>query len=122
MTPSNPQSLAEFLAKIQQTPESVEFEDTIAVIDALYDFTPSAFDNGEVHNAAGQNNGSCRILAFAQAQGLSESHALACFGRYYRDDVLKHPQNQDHANIREFMRKGWSGLRWHGAPLAPRKP
>ena len=41
------------------------------MIDALYDFTPSAFDNGEVHNAAGQNNGSCRILAFAQAQGLS---------------------------------------------------
>ena len=28
MAPSNPQSLVEFLAKIQQTPESVEFQKT----------------------------------------------------------------------------------------------
>ena len=59
-------------------------------------------------------------LAFAQMQGMAEGEALACFGRYYREDVLKHPQNQDHANIREFMRKGWAGLNWHGTPLVAR--
>ena len=120
MSVSNAPNLADFLEKVRRMPERVEFEDTIAVIEANYAFSPCAFDNGDVHNAAGQNNGSCRILAFAQMQGMAEGEALACFGRYYREDVLKHPQNQDHANIREFMRKGWAGLNWHGTPLVAR--
>lgn len=37
---------------------------------------------------------------------LDEDSTLACFGSYYRDDVLKFPDGTDHGNIRRFMRDG----------------
>ncbi|MFT4047340.1 MAG: HopJ type III effector protein [Solimonas sp.] len=51
------------------------------------------------------------MLAFAKLQGLSEAETLACFGRFYREDVLKNPDGTDHQNIRNFMRTGWRGSR-----------
>ncbi|HEY0973155.1 MAG TPA: HopJ type III effector protein [Solimonas sp.] len=109
-----------FLQNLQQHPEAVEFADTIAVIEAAYVYTPAAFRNGDVHNAAGQNGGSCKIFAFARLQRLSEAQTLACFGRYYRDDVLQHPDNSDHPNIRNFMRSGWAGVHFESDALQPR--
>jgi hypothetical protein len=100
---------------------STDFEDSIAFITAHYDYTPTAFDNGSLHNAAGQNEGSCRIFAFAKAEGLSEADTLALFGRFYRVDVLQHPEKTDHGNIRNFMQQGWSGIRFHGQALATKK-
>jgi hypothetical protein len=35
---------------------------------------------------------------------------LACFGTYYRDDVLANPEGSDHGNIRNFMKTGWAGV------------
>lgn len=113
-------SLTAFLQRLRATPEQIEFADTIAVIDAHHDYTPTAFRNGEVSNAAGQNGGSCKILAFGRLAGLSEAETLACFGRYYRDDVLQHPDAQDHANIRNFMRSGWTGVVFEGEALKAR--
>ena len=110
-----------FLQRLRETPDQVEFTDTIAAIEAAYEYTPTAFANGDVHNAAGQNGGSCKIFAFGRLQGLSERETLACFGRYYRDDVLGHPDAVDHANIRTFMRTGWSGIVFEGEALRPRR-
>jgi len=68
-------------------------------------------------NEAGQNSGSCKIFAFAQRHGLSQQQALACFGTYYRDDVLQNPNGTDHQNIRNFMDTGWPGIAFDGEPL-----
>ena len=91
------------------------------LINTLYDYTPTAFDNGLgdalLHNGAGQNEGSCRILAFAALQGLNEADTLACFGRFYRVDVLQHPDGRDHGNIRNFIQHGWAGIHMHGQAL-----
>ena len=110
-------TLSEFLDRLEQAPASVSFDDTMAVIDDCYEFTPTAFRNGTVVNAAGENNGSCRIFAFAKRHDLSEASTLACFGAYYRDDVLENPDGKDHQNIREFMRSGWSGVEFEADPL-----
>lgn len=113
-------SLSLFLQRLRETPEQIEFSDTIAAIEAHYEYTPTAFRNGELDNAAGQNAGSCKIFAFAQLQALSEAQTLACFGRYYREDVLQHPQASDHQNIRNFMRSGWGGIAFAGPALRAR--
>ncbi|WP_086982183.1 HopJ type III effector protein [Vibrio aphrogenes] len=111
--------LNEFLHQIRTEPLSVEFEQTIAVIDANYTFTPTAFKNGELDNEAGQNNGSCKILAFARQHDLTQAQTLACFGHYYRQDVLAHPENTDHQNIRNFIIHGWDGVVFEGIALSP---
>lgn len=113
--------LEKFIAQLNTAPDTIQFPDTIAVIDALYEFTPTAFRNGDVHNEAGQNSGSCKIFSFAQLQKLSATQTLACFGAFYRDDVLKHPEADNHQNIRNFMRSGWEGIEFDGAALQLRK-
>lgn len=112
-------NLNDFLKKLNDTPGSIDFTDTIAVIDALYDFTPSTFQNGEQLNAAGQNNGSCKLFSFARLHKLSKEQTLHCFGNYYRD-VLNTPTGTDHANIRNFMKYGWDGIEFDGTPLKPK--
>ena len=111
----------ELIARIKRDPESIEFKDVIATIDAHYAYTPARFSNGtgenRVINEAGTNEGSCKIFAFAQLNGLDENETLACFGHYYRDDVLKNPQGTDHANIRNFMQSGWDGIQFDQAAL-----
>lgn len=106
-----------FLDKLNNTPESVEFTDTMAVIEANYLFTETAFSNGQQQNKADQNTGSCKLFAFAKLQNLTEPQTLACFGLYYRDDVLQHPNADDHKNIREFMITGWVGIHFSAAAL-----
>jgi hypothetical protein len=99
------------LNQIKTNPESVEFAEVMAVIEANYTHTPSAFTNGALENSAEQNQGSAKLLAFAQLQGLSEAETLACFGTYYRNDVLGNPEGSDHGNIRNFMVSGWAGVK-----------
>jgi len=113
--------LTDFLNKLNTAPDTIEFADTMAVIDRLYEFTPTAFDNGELCNQAGQNNGSCKLFAFAKLHGLSQVQTLACFGTYYRNDVLIHPDGSDHQNIRNFMKSGWDGIRYESSPLKQRE-
>ena len=110
--------VATFLQQLNDNPEAVVFTDTMAAIDSQYDFTPTAFKNGDLHNEAGQNNGSCKIFAFAQLHGLEVEQTLACFGDFYRKDVLENPQSTDHQNIRNFMQTGWAGIEFQGAALS----
>lgn len=118
-------SIEQFLVQLQTQPESIAFGQTIETINANYDYSPTRFTNGAgpdaVINAVGSNEGSCRIFAFALLQSLSTEATLALFGSFYRDDVLKHPQATDHANIRTFMKYGWAGIHFDGAALSPKQ-
>jgi len=102
--------LNSFLEKLQTSPETIEFQDTMAVIEATYTYTPTAFTNGSLVNQAGENEGSCKLFAFAKLNGLDEDKTLACFGAYYREDVLQNPDSDNHQNIRNFMKTGWAGF------------
>lgn len=110
-----------FLQRLGSAPEDVTFDETMAVIDAHYDFTPTAFRNGTLHNAAGQNNGSCKLFSFARLHGLPQQQTLHCFGKHYRDDVLKHPDGSDHQNIRNFIKTGWNSIEFDGDALTSKK-
>lgn len=110
-------TLQALLELISSKPESVEFDDVIKVIAEHYIFTPTRFYNGSAVNEAGENSGSCRLLAFAQLHELTPQQTLHCFGDYYRLDVLLHPDQDNHQNIRQFMQTGWAGVRFETAPL-----
>ena len=110
-------STTSFLEKLKSTPEAVTFAETIAVIEENYTFTPTAFQNGLQHNAAGENSGSCKLFAFAKVQQLTETETLACFGAYYTEEVLGDPNGTNHQNIRNFMKTGWSGIQFEGEAL-----
>jgi len=110
--------LENLLEYIRSNSEYVEFNEVMELIDDLYNFTPTAFDNGELHNAAGENNGSCKLLAFGQMHQLEKQHLLNCFGAYYHEDVIKNPKDDSHQNIRNFIKFGWNGVTFHGQALA----
>ena len=110
-------TLEKFLEKLNTQPESIEFTETMSVIENQYQFTETAFTNGEQSNAAGENSGSCKLFSFAKLNQLSEAQTLACFGAYYRDDVLAHPDADDHQNIRQFIINGWSGVKFSAEAL-----
>lgn len=107
-----------FLTKLKEQPEEITFDETMAVIEANFSFTPTAFTNGDTRNEAGQNSGSCKLFSFAQHCQLSEAETLQCFGDYYRKDVMENPTGNDHQNIRNFMKSGWQGIRFDGNALA----
>jgi hypothetical protein len=112
--------LEAFIEKIKTEPETVSFEETIAAIEEHYDFSETAFSNGSMHNESGQNNGSCRIFAFATLHQLTPQQTLHCFGDYYRNDVLQNPHGDDHQNIRNFMQHGWQGVSFNADALVPK--
>jgi hypothetical protein len=108
------------LKQLDEAPESVAFNDVIALIDSLYDFTPVSFKNGTLLNESGKNSGSCKLFSFSRLHKLSPRQTLSCFGAYYRDDVLKHPDGTDHQNIRNFIKTGWEGIEFSGDALTPK--
>jgi len=110
-------TIDQFLAKLKTEPGSIQFSDTMQLIDTNYDFNPCEFTNGNQLNEANQNNGSCKLLAFAQLHKLNTEQTLQCFGDYYRVDVLQHPDNDDHQNIRNLIIHGWEGVSFNGTPL-----
>ena len=103
-------NMENFLNKVKSNPELLTFQETIEVIETNYNFTPTTFKNGNQINKAGENNGSCKIFAFAKIHQLEKEETLALFGSYYYDDVLKNPDGNDHQNIRNFMLFGWDGI------------
>lgn len=111
-------TIEEFIAKLNNAPDSIDFKETIAVIDTHYDFIPTEFQNGELKNEAGQNSGSCKLFSFAQLLDLNQQQTLNCFGDYYRVDVLQHPTATDHQNIRNFIKYGWPGISFKSAALS----
>ena len=114
MTFSNTQDLVQ---AVTNSPDTIEFNDVIELIDSAFTFTPTAFTNGDVSNEANQNNGSCKLLALGQHLNLNQAQTLALFGRFYREDVLNNPNGSDHANIRNFMKTGHEGVVFETFPL-----
>ena len=113
-------NINDFLQQLKQAPGSITFTNTMDTVAANYHYTPTAFKNGLAINAAGTNEGSCKLFAFAQLQNLTQEQTLACFGDYYRIDVLKNPDASDHANIRNFLVTGWDGIQFEGQALKAR--
>jgi len=113
-------SIQRLMEQLSSDPEGVSFKQVIETIAANYHYTPTRFTNGTLVNEAGTNEGSCKIFAFAQLNNLSEAQTLACFGKYYRKDVLQNPEGNDHANIRNFIQQGWSGIQFDGIALKPK--
>lgn len=113
-------TIYELLTAVRSLPDTVSFSQVMAVIEAHYHFSPTAFQNGALENEAGKNEGSCRLFAFGLLHGLSEKEMLSCFGDYYRKDVLQNPDGSDHQNIRQFMKSGWQGIRFPQPALTPR--
>ena len=111
-------NLKNFLIQLKQSPESVDFDETISLIDSLYKHTEVNFRVGETLSQAGQNIGSSKILGFALLQQLDALSTLACFGNYYRD-VLANPEGEDHQNIRQFMKHEWEGVKFDQPSLSP---
>lgn len=112
-------SLEAFLVQIKQQESTVEFDQVMQVITDNYQYQPALFTNGELVNEMGTNEGSCKIFFFAQLNKLSQQQTLACFGRYYREDVLANPSGNDHGNIRNFMKTGWQGIEFKTVALLP---
>jgi hypothetical protein len=105
------------LTQLKQSASEVSFDQVIQVISENYSYTPSDFTNGELLNEAGTNEGSCKIFYYGKLNGLTEAQTLACFGRYYRDDVLQNPTGSDHGNIRNFIKTGWQGIEFKSEAL-----
>ncbi len=102
-----------FLTQLRSKPESISFNQTMELINQQFDYTPSRFSNGpELINEAGTNEGSCKIFSFAQLMQLDVNETLQCFGDYYREEVLKQPEANNHGNIRAFIVNGWDGIRF----------
>ncbi|WP_261841509.1 HopJ type III effector protein [Aliamphritea ceti] len=110
-----------FIQNLTNSAPQMDFEDTMAVIEQHYSYTPTRFLNGlgdnPVVNEAGTNEGSCKIFAFAKLNSLSEQQTLNCFGRFYHEDVQQHPDASDHGNIRSFIEYGWSGIQFDSQAL-----
>lgn len=106
-----------YLEKVKQAPELLDFSELMQVIETEYSFTPTAFKNGSLENAENENLGSCKLFSFAKIHGLTVDETLACFGSYYREDVLQHPDATDHQNIRNFINSGWDGIVFEGEAL-----
>ncbi len=102
-------ALSDFRARLRS--EQFIFAETLAFIAEYYEYQPSAFGNGDVDNAAGQNEGSCKTLGLALLEGLSLEETLQCFGEHYRS-VLATPDGSDHGNIRALMATGLAGVRF----------
>ena len=108
----------EYLEKLKNTPELLEFNELMDLIGSHYIFTPTEFSNGNLLNQADQNQGSCKLFSFAKLHNLNQQQTLACFGAFYRKDVSENPDADNHQNIRNFMEYGWSGINFSGNALS----
>ena len=107
-------SLDSFLSALKQ-PEH-RFADTLAFIETHYHYRPCAFDNAGLHNPAGSNQGSCKILGLALLEQLSTEQALLAFGEHYTA-VLATPKGTEHANIRQLLQHGLGAVNFSQLPL-----
>ncbi|AVO51832.1 HopJ type III effector protein [Ectopseudomonas mendocina] len=107
-------ALTDLRSRLQQ--DDYAFSETLAFVAEHYDYQPSAFRNGDVENAAGQNEGSCKTLGLALLEGFSQDEALRAFGEHYRS-VVATPNGSDHGNIRALMTHGLEGVAFEQQPL-----
>jgi len=114
-------TIEDLIERIKSHPKDVSFEQVMNTIAEYYNYNPVQFTNGLEGdffvNKSGENEGSCKIFAFAKMNGLTEAETLTCFGDYYRVDVLQHMDGSDHANVRTFLKCGWPGIHFEESAL-----
>lgn len=96
--------------------QHIQFSDVLAFIEQRYQHKPTAFKNGTNVNQATENQGSAKVLYFAQLHALSKEQTLPLFAEHYQA-VLNTPDATDHQNIRQFMQQGWDGVQFDGVVL-----
>ncbi len=113
-------SLNTFLEKVKSN-QDISFDSTISIITEHYHYEPTEFSNGlnedRLINAAGTNEGSCKIFSFSQLNQLTKQHTLNLFGDYYKKEVLEDPNGNGHQNIRNFIKYGWDGISFNKQAL-----
>ena len=113
-------TIPEFKTKLKTTPTAITFKETMQVIEDYYTFNPTAFANGDIINNAGENNGSCKLFAFAMHQEFTKEETLLCFGEHYQT-VLEDKNGTSHQNIRNFIQTGFKGLSFENEALTLKK-
>lgn len=98
-----------FNANVEMDADTLMMEDVIALIDTHYNNQLLEFRNGDMNNAADENEGSAKVLSYAALSQLDKDTTLKLWGQYYRE-VLKDPDGDSHQNIRNFMKTGWEGV------------
>lgn len=100
--------------------KQIVFQDVLSYIEESYTYTPSAFSNGDLHNSAEENQGSARVFYLAYLHRLNEEQTLRLFAEHW-DNVLDTPEASNHKNIRQFMKSGWSGIKFNDCVLRPKQ-
>ena len=96
--------------------EQVSFDESITLIDEHYNYFEVPFQNGDLVNAANENVGSAKILAFGLITQMTKEQTLGMFGDYYRN---LSPDGTDHMNIRNFIKNGFDGVLFdRGIPIS----
>ena len=113
-------TIQEFKTKLKSNLSAVIFAETMQVIEDYYTFNPTAFTNGDIINNAGENNGSCKLFAFAMHQEFTKEETLLCFGEHYQT-VLEDKNGTSHQNIRNFIQTGFKGLSFENEALTLKK-
>ena len=85
------------------------FADVLAFIDDNYNYTPTAFTNGNQENTIDQNQGSAKVLAFAQLNDYTENDTLKLFAEHYKA-VIETKKKKKKNNRSQFMQNGWNGV------------
>lgn len=97
----------------------INFAAVLANIDDQYTHVPTAFKNGDQNNSSTENQGSARVLFYAQLNNLGKDETLSLFAEHYQN-VLDNPTANNHQNIRQFMLSGWDGVIFEGTVLMPK--
>ena len=63
--------------------QNLPFKEIVGYIDENFYYTPSGFKNGDVINAANENQGSAKVLFFAKMLKLSVEDTLKLFAEHY---------------------------------------
>jgi hypothetical protein len=104
----------ELLERVKNT--DILFSEVLSFIDSNYEYSPSAFKNGDQYNEATQNQGSAKVLYFAHLNQLNKEDTLSLFAEHYQN-VLENPASDNHQNIRQFMQHGWDGVEFKTVTL-----
>ncbi len=94
----------------------IAFKEVLAFIEDHYIFSPTAFSNGDLSNAADQNQGSCKVFALGEILKFDKETTLSLFCEHYQA-VKNTPEGEDHQNIRNFMKTGFEKIAFDKFPL-----
>ncbi|CAM3910193.1 MULTISPECIES: HopJ type III effector protein [Flavobacterium] len=109
-------TILELINKVKHS-KSIVFAEVIETIDAHYTFTPTYFKNGDIINEENINNGSCKVFSFAKKHSLSAQETVFLFGEHYQK-VVETPLENDHQNIRNFLKFGWDKIAFEKEALS----